>query len=52
MGTTQNRQLWFEFPSELADSAEFRPELEELIEEFAIRLGTLAERCLHPPSLH
>jgi hypothetical protein len=52
MGTANNRQLYFEFPSELADSVEFRPELEDLIEEFALRLGTLAERCLQPPRLH
>jgi hypothetical protein len=48
----EERHLLFECPSELAESVEFRPELDRLIEEFALRLGTLAERCLQPHRLH
>jgi hypothetical protein len=44
MDSTEKRHFLFEFPAELVHSDEFRPELDKLIEEFSIRLGTLAER--------
>ena len=52
MVSTDKRHFLFEFPSELVESEEFRPELEKLIEAFSLRLGTLAERCVSSPWLH
>jgi hypothetical protein len=44
MESRENRHFLIEFAQELLDSEELRPELELLIDEFSIRLGTLAER--------
>jgi hypothetical protein len=46
MDSDQNRLIFIEWPRELDDSLEFHVELETLLAEFSLRIGTLAERCL------
>jgi hypothetical protein len=52
MNSEQNRLFFIEWPRELDDSLEFHVELETLLAEFSLRIGTLAERCLQESTVH
>ena len=52
MNSEQSRVFLVAWPQELNDSLEFYIELETLLAEFSLRLGTLAERCLQERVLH
>jgi hypothetical protein len=52
MDPAQSRLFFIEWPRELDDSLEFHVELETLLAEFSLRLGTLAEHCLQEHVLH
>jgi hypothetical protein len=52
MVSNEKSGIYFEFPAILGESAEFRVRLELLVEEFAIKLGTLAEECTKPETRH
>ena len=52
MDPAQSRLFYIEWPRELDDSLEFHAELETLLAEFSLRLGTLAERCLQERTVH
>jgi hypothetical protein len=52
MNSERNRVFLVEWPQELDDSVEFHVELETLLAEFSLRLGTLAENCLRERVLH
>ena len=46
MDPEQTRVFLVAWPRELNDSVEFHVELETLLAEFSMRIGTLAEHCL------
>ena len=52
MDSTDREGAWLEWPANLANSSRFRMELEVLVEEFAKRIGTLAEECSRAERLH
>jgi hypothetical protein len=52
MDSDQNRLFFIEWPRELDDSIEFHVELETMLAEFSLRIGTLAERCLQESAVH
>jgi hypothetical protein len=45
MDSDQNRVFFIEWPRELDNSLEFHIELETLLAEFSLRLGTLDDAC-------
>jgi hypothetical protein len=52
MDSGESRLFYIEWPRELNDSVEFHVELETLLAEFSLRLGTLAEHCLQERVVH
>ena len=52
MDPEQTRVFLVAWPRELNDSLEFHVELETLLAEFSMRIGTLAEHCLQERVLH
>jgi hypothetical protein len=52
MDSEQTRLFVIQWPPELNVSVEFHVELQSLIDEFSLRIGTLAERCLQERVLH
>jgi hypothetical protein len=52
MDSAQNRVFLVEWPRELDDSVEFHVELEALLAEFSLRLGSLAEQHLRERVVH
>jgi len=52
MDSNESRIFFVGWPRELDDSLLFHAELETLIAEFSLRLGTLAERCLQERVVH